>query len=88
MSKQQLSGGVAHKLPEDLKKTLRTSAKAQAAWENITPLARNEFICWVEDAKQDKTRQQRIKKLLKRSCLRVSYAPVAGWFASTAKISP
>ena len=23
------------------------------AWKDITPLARNEFICWVEDAKQD-----------------------------------
>ena len=26
------------------------------------PLARNEFICWVEDAKQEKTRERRIRR--------------------------
>jgi hypothetical protein len=31
-------------------------------WEDITPLARNEFICWVEDAKQAKTRERRIRR--------------------------
>ena len=33
-----------------------------AAWSDITPLARNEFICWVEDAKQPATRQRRIQR--------------------------
>jgi hypothetical protein len=33
-----------------------------ALWEDLTPLARNEFICWVEDAKQPKTRQRRIRR--------------------------
>ena len=32
------------------------------AWKDITPLARNEFICWVEDAKQEKTRERRIRR--------------------------
>jgi len=32
------------------------------AWTDITPLARNEFICWVEDAKQEKTRERRIRR--------------------------
>jgi hypothetical protein len=31
-------------------------------WENLTPIARNEFICWVEDAKQEKTRARRVKR--------------------------
>ena len=31
-----------------------------AAWEDITPLARNEFICWVTDAKKPETRARRI----------------------------
>jgi Bacteriocin-protection, YdeI or OmpD-Associated len=32
------------------------------AWKDITPLARNEFICWVEDAKQEMTRERRIRR--------------------------
>ena len=57
-----LPGGVVHTLPADLRKALRASAVAQAAWWDITPLARNEFICWVEDAKQAKTRERRIRR--------------------------
>ena len=43
-----------HKLPGDLRDGLMTSQSALEAWKDITPLARNEFICWVEDAKQPK----------------------------------
>jgi hypothetical protein len=42
-----VSGGVVHELPEDLRKTLLANPAALAAWRDITPLARNEFICWV-----------------------------------------
>ena len=35
---------------------------ALAAWHDITPLARNEFICWVEDAKRAPTRERRIRR--------------------------
>jgi hypothetical protein len=42
---------VVHKLPADLRKALITNTTALDAWKDITPLARNEFICWVEDAK-------------------------------------
>ena len=58
----QLAGGVVHKLPTDLRSALLASADALAAWKDITPLARNEFICWVEDAKQQKTRERRIRR--------------------------
>jgi len=42
-----ISAGVAHDLPEDLRKALRSDPKALATWETLTPLARNEWICWV-----------------------------------------
>ena len=32
-------------------------------WQKLTPLGRNEFICWVEDAKQAATRRRRIERL-------------------------
>jgi len=66
MTSNRVSGGLAHvhKLPEDLRAALSTNATTLAKWEDITPLARNEFICWVEDAKQAKTRERRIHRTL------------------------
>lgn len=51
-----------HPLPDDLGAALRANTVALAAWIDITPLARNEFICWVEDAKQAATRERRIRR--------------------------
>ena len=62
MTGHTLPGGVVHELPADLHEALIGSDTALAAWEDITPLARNEFICWVEDAKQDTTRARRIRR--------------------------
>jgi uncharacterized protein YdeI (YjbR/CyaY-like superfamily) len=62
MGSPQVPGGVVHKLPGDLRKALVSNAIALGAWKDITPLARNEFICWVEDAKQEITRERRIRR--------------------------
>ena len=62
MTTARLAGGVVHDLPADLRQALLGSATALVAWKDITPLARNEFICWVEDAKQQKTRERRIRR--------------------------
>jgi uncharacterized protein YdeI (YjbR/CyaY-like superfamily) len=55
-------GGAVHELPADLRKALMANPPALDAWRDITPLARNEFICWVEDAKQEMTRERRIRR--------------------------
>jgi len=55
-----ISGGVVHDLPIDLAAALNANPKALATWEDITPLARNEWICWVETAKKAPTRLKRI----------------------------
>ncbi|PKV79740.1 YdeI/OmpD-associated family protein [Nocardia fluminea] len=62
MSSRQVSGGVVHELPTDLRAALLANPAALSAWQDITPLARNEFICWVEDAKQHATRARRIRR--------------------------
>ena len=62
MTTEQLPAGVVHAMPSDLREALSANGKARAAWLDITPLARNEFICWVEDAKQEATRQRRIRR--------------------------
>ena len=49
-----------HSLPKDLKDALAGDEAAKATWDDITPLARNEWICWVTSAKQAKTRERRI----------------------------
>lgn len=59
---RKISAGVVHDLPEDLEEILVGDKAALALWEGITPLARNEWICWVEDAKKPETRQRRIER--------------------------
>jgi len=59
---QTVPGGVVHELPADLRVALVANPTVLAAWKDITPFARNEFICWVEDAKQDATRERRIRR--------------------------
>ena len=62
VTSQRVPGGVVHTLPADLCKALIANTTALAAWKDITPLGRNEFICWVEDAKQEMTRERRIRR--------------------------
>ena len=62
MSSLRVPGGVVHRLPTDLRTALVGNDCALDAWKDITPLARNEFICWVEDAKQAQTRERRIRR--------------------------
>jgi len=55
-----IPGGVVHDLPVDLARALTSNAKSLATWRDITPLARNEWICWIESAKKAETRAKRI----------------------------
>jgi hypothetical protein len=63
MTNKEISGGVVHELPEDLQKTLAADAEALAAWEDLTPLARNEGICWTISVKKPETRQQHVERV-------------------------
>ena len=56
----KIAGGVVHDLPDEFRAALLADSQALATWEDITPLARNEWICWVESAKKVETRQKRI----------------------------
>jgi uncharacterized protein YdeI (YjbR/CyaY-like superfamily) len=62
MAKTQIATGVVHKVPADLKNALTTNTAALAAWEDITPLARNEWICWVTAVKKPETRKNHIER--------------------------
>jgi hypothetical protein len=56
--------GPLHKIPTDLRIALSSEAKTQAAWKDLTPLARNEWSCWVISAKQETTRSRRIQRAI------------------------
>jgi uncharacterized protein YdeI (YjbR/CyaY-like superfamily) len=61
---QKLSSGTVHKMPEDLKKALTKDKAALALWEDITPLARNEWICWTVSVKKDETRKEHVARVV------------------------
>jgi len=54
--------GTVHEAGEDLEAAVRSDPRVLMLWEGLTPLGRNEFICWVDDAKQAATRQRRIER--------------------------
>lgn len=58
-----IPGGVVHQLPDDLRTSLTAHASTLDTWLDLTPLSRNEFVCWVEDAKQLTTRERRIRRV-------------------------
>ena len=53
-----------HDVPGDLLDALIKTKQTAILWENLTPIGRNEFICWVEDAKRDETRARRIRRTI------------------------
>jgi Bacteriocin-protection, YdeI or OmpD-Associated len=61
MQKHKLVEGTVHKLPKDFAVAISSSKSVTKLWQYITPLARNEWICWVEEAKKAETRERRIK---------------------------
>lgn len=61
---KKISGGTVHTLPADLRKALGASAKALQIWESLTPLSRNEWICWTINVKLDTTRQKHVERVI------------------------
>src|SRR6266851_3051019 len=65
MSQKNISSGVVHRVPADLRKALTSDPKALTAWEDITPLARNEWICWITYVKKQETRKDHVERTVK-----------------------
>jgi len=62
MANKSRAFGLVHKMPSDLQKVIDFDSAAQAEWKKITPLARNEWICWIISAKKLETRAHRIRR--------------------------
>ena len=63
MANKEISSGTVHKMPADLRKALTSDRLVLARWEDLTPLARNEWICWVISVKKLETRKEHIKRV-------------------------
>jgi uncharacterized protein YdeI (YjbR/CyaY-like superfamily) len=59
-TKKQTSTGMVHTMPSDFRRAIQSDSKAKKLWTDITPLARNEWICWVISGKKAETRKRRI----------------------------
>jgi uncharacterized protein YdeI (YjbR/CyaY-like superfamily) len=57
---KKTSTGMVHVLPPDFRKAIESDTVVRDVWKDITPLARNEWICWVTSAKKNETRSRRI----------------------------
>ena len=60
MATKTLADGTVHKLPDDMRKAILADEKMLAMWERITPLARNEWICWTTTVAKSETRAKHI----------------------------
>lgn len=63
MKKTATSGGAAHAIPQDLRRALASDPAARAKWEDITPLARNEWICWTISVKTPEVRKRHVERV-------------------------
>ncbi len=60
----KIASGVVHTVPSDLRKTLESNPKVLEIWNNIiTPLGRNEWICWVTSPKKAETRTEHVRRV-------------------------
>lgn len=59
-----VSGGVAHQLPVDLEIALKSDSVALERWQSLTPLARNEWICWTVFVKKQETRNKHVDRVI------------------------
>ena len=60
---REIADGTVHQVPADLRGALTSDKAALAKWKDITPLARNEWICWVISVKKPETRREHVGRV-------------------------
>lgn len=58
----KVKSGPVHELPTDLRVALKSDPDVWTAWVDLTPLARNEWICWAISVKRPETRANHIER--------------------------
>ena len=65
MMTKKIADGVVHDVPNDMEKALTSNEQILASWNNLTPIQRNEWICWVTIVKKPETRVEHIDRMVK-----------------------
>ncbi len=63
MSLEKIKTGVVHRVPKDIKDGLLSNPEVLQLWNKLTPLARNEWICYITIVKKTETRKQHTERL-------------------------
>ena len=59
---RSLSPSIFHEIPKDIEEMLSQDQSLVELWNTLTPIQRNEWICWVEGAKLIDTRKRRVER--------------------------
>lgn len=62
-SMKQIQTNFTHKTPKNISQLLESNATILEHWNKLTPLARNEWICWVTIMKKEKTRKEHLERM-------------------------
>jgi len=64
MDNKLILSGILHSIPSDMQEVLRNKPNILEKWNDLTPIQRNEWICWVTIVKRDETRLKHISRML------------------------
>lgn len=56
--------GVLHATPDDMEEALKAEAGIPELWNKLTPIQRNEWICWVTTVKKPETRTEHVHRMI------------------------
>jgi uncharacterized protein YdeI (YjbR/CyaY-like superfamily) len=56
--------GILHEVPPDIKKALKANPGIIEHWNTLTPIQRNEWVCWITIVKKSETRLDHINRML------------------------
>ena len=60
----EILNGILHEVPDDMHKALSSITTIAEKWNRLTPIQRNEWICWITIVKKSETREEHIVRML------------------------
>lgn len=51
-----------HSMPSDVREVINSNDSLKLAWDDLSPIARNEWICWITSGKKAETRVKRLQR--------------------------
>lgn len=63
MPKEKAPAGPLHRVTSDIQAVLKKNKDVAAVWDTLTPLSKNEWICWVTIVKKKETREEHLVRL-------------------------